>query len=419
MGSSQNLNKEVNGPGQKKHSRLKSVFNSARYLKNNPSQPLSVLAPALMGTTALIDPLITGSAMGAAAVMAASFYFLMKTSDIVVDNASSIGKKAGISALTLGVALGAITSLPELFVSMGAIMQGSPEIGIGNIIGSNIANSLLILGATAAIMPVKTKGALSWKFNALTMCGASAAFGGLLIGSSIPVMAGAGLMGALALYKLGSYLIAKKEQETRSNEKTDHDKSSFGALPKSFNLLWGSAGIAGLVYSSDILVNSASSFAGAAGISPALIAALGVAIGTSLPELTVNIKAALKGETEMAVGNVLGSNIFNILMVGGALGLAGTQIPASFQPDNPFGIVNMAAFAGSAALITLALFANKGQLKRWHGFTGLALYTAFTGASIAYDQSPEIKTDKNHQTVISAEKNSYGQSRKLTRAFTP
>jgi cation:H+ antiporter len=364
----------------------------AAYARENKMEAVAIGTAALLGTTALTTPLMA-TTLGALGLMAGSFYLLLKTSDVVVNNASAIGKKMGIPPLLLGLGLGAITSLPELFVSVGAAMNGTPELGIGNIVGSNIANILLILGATAAIRPIISKG-LSWKFNTLAMAGATVAMGvGLAAGVLSPI-AGIGLLALAGAYMCGCYK-AEKADELRERVKAQvmpepaeqkipeaTAQTSIDKLPTWLNALWGAAGVGGLIASADLLINSATVSATTLGVSPALVGALAIAIGTSLPELAVNIKAALKGETAMAVGNILGSNIFNVLMVGGAVGLAGAAVPPEFGPGTAYGLLNMTAFGGSAALLTAALLKGKGSLQRWHGWAGLGLYAAFTGASV-------------------------------------
>lgn len=369
-----------------------ALFNLMAHVRQNKMEAVAIGTAALLGTTALTTP-IMATTLGALGLMAGSFYLLLKTSDVVVNNASAIGKKVGIPPLLLGLGLGAITSLPELFVSVGAAMNGTPELGIGNIVGSNIANILLILGATAAIRPIVSKGA-SWRFNTLAMAGATAVMGvGLTAGVLSPI-AGIGMLAIAGAYMYGSYK-AEKADELRERVKAavmpqpDEKKApeaveqtSLDRLPTWMNALWGAAGVGGLIASADLLINSATVSATTLGVSPALVGALAIAVGTSLPELAVNIKAAFKGESAMAVGNILGSNIFNILMVGGAVGLAGATVPPEFGPTTSYGLLNMLAFGGSAALLTTALLKGKGELKRWHGLTGLGLYAAFTGASI-------------------------------------
>lgn len=373
---------------KKKSGFLHSLFNGFSYIKENKSQPLAIAGALLLSTTALTPSILTLPFIGAAGLMAGSFYLLTKTSDIVVDNASVLGKKVGISALTLGVALGAITSLPELFVSIGSIFQGTPDIGIGNIVGSNIANILLILGVTAAITKIKEAKGVSWKFNTLSMLGATAAFGGLMATGALPTLGGVGLLGLLAAYKVGSYIYSKKDSKIITQNDNDTDPK-LGKLSKTFNALWGLAGVGGVVCAADVLINSASHLAISTGISPAIVGALAVSIGTSLPELVVNVKAALKGETQMAIGNVLGSNVFNLLMVGGALGLANTAIPEGFSLASDLGKLNMAFFGTSAALLAASLYKNKGGLTKKHGYVALALYAAYTAASFALNGSVE------------------------------
>jgi cation:H+ antiporter len=396
---SQKNNEQINTTGEKKKSGfLNSLFNSFSFLKENKSQPLAIAGALLLSTTALTPSILTLPFIGAAGLMAGSFYLLTKTSDIVVDNASALGKKVGVSALTLGVALGAITSLPELFVSIGSIFQGTPDIGIGNIVGSNIANILLILGVTAAITKIKEAKGVSWKFNTLSMLGATAAFGGLMATGALPTLGGVGLLGLLAAYKVGSYIYSKKDAKVipQGDDNTD---PKLKKLSKSFNALWGLAGVAGVVCSADVLINSASHLALSTGISPAIVGALAVSIGTSLPELVVNVKAALKGETQMAIGNVLGSNVFNLLMVGGALGLANTAIPEGFSITSDLGKLNMGFFGASAALLAASLYKNKGGLTKKHGYVALSLYAAYTAASFYLNGPIEPNLTHNIETA--------------------
>jgi len=394
----QNTQKAPNPSG----TNLKTI---GHFLKDAPRQPLSIATSIMLGTTALATPVL-GSMIGTGLLTAASIYLLTQTSDVVVNNATALGKKIGISPLLLGVGLGVITSMPELAVSAGAVLQGQASLGIGNIVGSNIANLLLVLGITATIKPIKTTG-LSWKFNTAVMCGATALFGAQLVAGSLNPLMGITMIGALGAYIYGSLKTQKIDAEKTANDKTKQKKDFNRAsttteeelpeqkLPTWFNGVMGVAGIAGLVASADVLVSSASTLALGIGINPALVGAIGIAIGTSLPELMVNVKSALKGDTEMAIGNILGSNIFNVLMVGSVLAFASTTVPLSFGLGSALGIINLTALGASAALATGALFAGKGKLKRAHGVVALSLYGAFTAASALFSgnapETPKIE----------------------------
>lgn len=363
----------------KKPGRLRNAFNKVvGYLKKDPLQPAAIVASILLGTTALATPVL-GTALTAGLAMAGGFYLLTKTSDTVINNASSIGKKMGMKPLMLGVILGAVTSMPELFVSISSALGGEAGLGIGNIVGSNIANLLLILGATASITKLKSSGK-SWKFNTLAMAGATAGFGVALATGMLTQPVGWAALGLLGAYMVGFYRKQKKDGADQKQEKepdTTDDK-----MPKWFNTAMGVAGVAGLVTAAGFVVKSASATATLMGVPPEIVGALAVAVGTSLPELMVNVKSALRGKTEMAIGNVVGSNIFNILMVGGTLALFNTAVPVAFGLGSTLGLMNLGVFGASAALATAAFMKNKGGLKRWHGIAALGLYAAFTAASI-------------------------------------
>lgn len=388
-------NGETKPKGGKKFVSLRQHFGTlGRFIKEDKGlQPINITMGILLGTTALATPLL-GTAIGAAGAMAAGMYLLMKTSDTVVNNVAVLGKKMGIAPMTLGIGLGLLTSLPELLVSGGAIMKGEPAIGIGNVVGSNIANLFLILGATAAIKKIEGKGT-SWKFNAAAMGISTAAFGAQMALGALNPFIGAAMLGGLGLYIWQSYKRGQKDMEnepekpakqasnaTANAEAAENSKES--KLPTWMNIALGVAGVAGLVGAAGFLVASATAFGIAAGVSPALVGVLGLAIGTSLPELTVNVKAALKGETDMAMGNILGSNVFNLLMIGGIVSLTGVAVPPDLNPTSTLmGLVNTAAFGLSALATWGVMKMNKGGVNRKHGIIGLGLYAAFTAASVA------------------------------------
>lgn len=354
----------------------------ARYLHNNRTESASILAALLLGGTMLSTPILA-TTLGAGLLTMAACYLLSKTSDTVVDNAGSLGKKLGISPLMLGLGLGVLTSTPELLVTMGAISEGSTSLGIGNVVGSNIANILLILGVTAAVGGNTGKGkGLGWKFNTVAMTGTTALFAAqLAFGLLNPVM-GCVMMALSAGYLCTSYIVSKKDAaiSTDVEKQPDFKTDSLGWVG---NMGLCMAGVGGLIYAADLLVRSATVFASGIGVSQAVIGALAVAVGTSLPELMVNLNAVRKRQTDMALGNILGSNIFNVLVVGGATALAGTSIPAAFNLSSMAGCVNLAALTGSAALLAKTLKDNEGELKRKHGVAFLCLYAVFAAATMA------------------------------------
>lgn len=328
-----------------------------------------------LGTSGLGTPLIQ-TTLTAALSMALGMYLLMKTSDVLINHIAAIGRKLGISPMTLGIALGMMTSLPELLVSVGAIMQKNAGLGIGNVVGSNIANILLILGVTAALRAIP-KADDSWRFNMAVIAAATVIFGAQMFVGALQPLFGVLLLAGLAYYCWRS---------CRANA-IPHAEDQAGAdtpemrMPVWMNGALALAGLAGLVGSAGFLVASATAFGIKAGVSPVVVGVLAVAIGTSLPELTVNVRAALKGQTDMAIGNILGSNAFNILMIGGILCFTAVDIPADLDPlDTTLGALNTAAFGGSVVLLWLAMRGRGGGLSRWHGFVALSIYAAYTAA---------------------------------------
>lgn len=373
----------------------------------------------LLGLAGVAAPLL-GPIAGAIAALGGGFYLLTKTSDTTVNNTSALGKKAGINPMMLGVGLGVLTSLPELFVSAGAMMAGEPGIGIGNIVGSNIANIMLILGGTAAIKNIETKKT-SWKFNAAVMGGSTLLFGAQMVaGVMNPVVGGLLLLG-LGGYVGKSLWDARKQAKAakEAKEKQDNvqpsakadidaqkasaalmeeakkgageeaDDSSEMKLPKWANIGLGIAATAGLVGAAYFSVAAATALGVAAGISPAIIGLLAVAVGTSLPEMMVNFKAAMKGETDLALGNVLGSNVFNLLLIGGVLSLTGAAMPADLNPKETItGLVNTVALGASAMFAMAAMKWNKNGLGKKFGFVALGAYAAYTAVNAIFAGQP-------------------------------
>lgn len=377
----------------KRHPATHSRAGPSTYFRHNWREPASILTAGLLATTALTTPLLA-SALGAAALVGASCYMLVKSSDAVVHSAKALGTKAKISPLLLGLALGALTSMPEFAISMNAALQGMGAISVGNIVGTNIGNILLILGLTAAISPtpIVTSGT-SWKFNTAAMMGVTALYGAGLAMGSFGLAAGLGLLGIGGAYMYATYI---KEQDDEIIARINNRPVKTIAPPPEGMLgfsgkqaaAYAVAGVGGLIAASALMVTSATALAVATGISPVLVSATLVAVGTSLPELAIGIKAVRNGEMDMAVGNIVGSNIFNILVVGGAAAAAaaawsgGLTVPPEFTPQSLYGAFNLAAFAGSAGLLTAALLKGKGTLTRAQGVAGMALYAAFTAASL-------------------------------------
>jgi len=365
-------------------------------------QPAAITAGILLGTTSLVTPLL-GSMVGAGLGLGLGLYLLMKTGDMVVENASALGKKAKISSMALGVGLGVLTSMPELVVSTAALMAGDASIAISNVTGSNIANLLLILGGTAALKKIDSKGA-SWKFNTAAMLGATGILGAQMAVGFLNPIAGAAMLAGLGLYLWKSYKVAQKDAGAENaaapaltaeqaaaaaaKEAAEAQKPEMKA-PKWLNIGWGLLATAGLIGAATFTVSSAIAFGAAAGISTAVVGILAVSVGTSLPELVVNLKSARKGDTDMAVGNVLGSNVFNVLGVGGLLALSGAGFPADLNPRGTIlGLFNSLAFGASALLAAATMKKTGGTISRKTGALWVGLYAAFTAANAVLGRTP-------------------------------
>ena len=363
---------------------------------------------ALLATTALTAPLLA-TTIGAGLAMTAALYLLPRACDVTIDSASALGKKLKLSAVGLGLGLAAMESFPEFAVAAKSIVSGARDVGLGNIIGSNIAHVLLILGTVAAIAGVKKSQGTAWKFNAVALAGASTAFGTqLATGRLIPAI-GAGMMALAGAYMYTNYRLQKRDAQKLGLPESEHGHNHHHGgyhvhvehTPIVSGLL-AAGGIGAVIYTAHSAVEHASTVAQNLGAPPVLLGSLALALGTAAPEFAINVKAALKGKTDMAVGNIIGCSVLNLLAVGGLLAATGTPVPESLQPTTPLGTLNLTAWGAGVGLATTTLLANKGELKRWHGFAALALYAAFvTGsATLGTAQKPAPHIPENAKPAI-------------------
>lgn len=303
------------------------------------------------------------------------FLLLVKGADLFVDGASSIAKRLRIPSLIIGLTIVAFgTSAPELAVSVTAALKGSNDIALGNVVGSNIFNLLVVIGVSAMICPLAVEKSMIKKDYPLSI-GATLLLGLLVMDQflgkkdamSLSRLDGIILLAGFALFM---YLtiregLAKRKEQLQSQEEEIPVKYS---LPVS--ILLSVAGLLGIIFGGDMTVNSAKEIARAFGLSEALIGLTIVAIGTSLPELVTSVVASKKGESDIALGNAVGSNLFNILFI---LGVSSTILPMSVSPTYLYDI-------GFLLVVSLLVFIPVAAKQKISHGTGAAM----TGAYILY-----------------------------------
>lgn len=299
-------------------------------------------------------------------LLAVGFALLVKGADWFVEGASQLAEKFGIPQLVIGLTIVAMgTSLPEAAVSVSAALKGSAEITIGNIVGSNIMNILLILGLTAVITPVAVQKS-TVKYEIPFMIAVTVVL--VALGSAndhlLRLSDGLILWGLMLCY-LG-YLYAFVKKGGSLPEEMPEEKP----MPVWKMLLMIVLGGVMIVAGSDVAVDAATELARIFGMSERLIGLTIVAFGTSLPELVTSVTAAIKGKADIAVGNIVGSNIFNILFV---VGTSALITPVAYAPDFlTDGIVCIAA----AVLLWLCVFKNR-RLGRAGGAVMLVCYIGY------------------------------------------
>ena len=304
-------------------------------------------------------------------MLAVGLIMLIMGAELLVRGASRLALALGLSPLVIGLTVVSFgTSAPELAVSVQSSLSGQPDIALGNVIGSNICNILLILGIAATIIPLKVARQLI-RIDVPLMIGASVLLLLLAWDEQIGRIDGALLFGGIIAYIGFTIYQSRKDNAAEQADAVDPTPTR---TPLQIVLQLGMivAGLFLLVLGSDWMVNSAVTIAQSFGISELVIGLTIIALGTSLPEVATSVMASLKGERDMAVGNVVGSNLFNILTI---LGLTSLIAPITVAPnilvfDLPLMIV--------VALACLPIFFTGMQIARWEGVLFLAYYVAYT-----------------------------------------
>ena len=291
--------------------------------------------------------------------------------DWLTKGASGIARRFGVSELVIGLTIVALgTSLPELVISVSSALKGSPGISLGNVIGSNIFNGLLILGVTALITPIRFNARMLTReipFNFLASIVLLLVSGSMLVGGGkgefVTRYGGLLLLCFLAVFVRYTFSIPNDDDDEALEK-----PMSIGKV-----LLFILLGLAGLIFGGNIFVNGATELARVAGLSEAVIGITIVSAGSSLPELAVSVSAARKGNVGIALGNVLGSNILNIFLI---LGCSATITPISLDG---FSCVDFYVLLASSLLIyVVTRFGGKAVINRYEGALLVAGYVAYT-----------------------------------------
>jgi cation:H+ antiporter len=280
--------------------------------------------------------------------------------EALVRGASAVARHFHLSPMVIGLTIvGFGTSAPELLVSLQAALEGKPEIAIGNVVGSNIANILLILGISALIAPLIIPARKMWRDLAF-MLAATAILWAMLLGTEITRTYGAILFAGLLVFLGSTFFFGKIDPEPNQPEENQLKAWAYTI-----------GGLVILVIGARFLVNSAVEIATAYGISEAVIGLTIVAVGTSLPELATSVIAAYRKQTEIAVGNIVGSNVFNIF---GILGI--TALIAPIPADPRFAAIDMPWAMATAVGLTVLAFLLNG-LPRVAGALLLVAYAGY------------------------------------------
>lgn len=303
--------------------------------------------------------------------IAAGLAMLFYGGDWLVKGAVSVAARLNMSTLLVSILIvGFGTSTPELLVSLQAALAGSPDIALGNVIGSNIANVLLIMGIAAVVTPVicTSKGV---KRDSLVVLLASLIMLAMSFLGTVPRAAGIFMVLILGLY-IAYCIFEEKRSETHDVEPVDEDAQPLMPLWKSFG--YCALSIALLVIGARLLVDGATSVARTFGVSEAVIGLTLVAVGTSLPELAAAIAAAVRKHSDVVIGNILGSNLYNIL---GILGITSIIMPIPFSEQ--MAQLDVWMMLATAIVLLPIVWLGEKRINRMMGIMFLGVYTVYVG----------------------------------------
>ena len=291
------------------------------------------------------------------------FILLIKGADFFVDGASSIAAKLKIPSLIIGLTVVSMgTSMPEAAVSISASLSGNNGISLGNVIGSNIFNLLVVVGVSSMILPIVTDRDILRRDMPINIA-ITAVLCALLMDGNLSRIDAAILLVLFATYM---FILIRSALKNRTQE-----EEQTKVLSWTKSLIFVVLGAAAIIFGGDLVVDSATEIAITLGMGETLVGLTIVAIGTSLPELVTSIIAAKKGDSGIAMGNVVGSNIFNILFI---LGMAGVIQPMA--ADSAF-FIDAGILIGVSLIMLLFAFTKK-KTDRLEGATSTMIYVAYT-----------------------------------------
>lgn len=295
---------------------------------------------------------------------------LIKGADFFVDGASKIAKALRIPSLIIGLTLVSMgTSAPEASVSINASLNGFNDLSIGNVVGSNIFNTMFILGVSAFFIPLVVSNEME-KYDIPIMVGVYLVlilFGFVITPYTLNLFESITLLVLFAGY-IGFLIYRAKKNNNEDEISEEENVSTKGTTIKS--VIFAVLGLGAIIFGGDLVVENASDIAIELGMSEALVGLTIVAVGTSLPELVTSVVASIKKEADIAIGNVIGSNIFNVIFI---LGLSSTISPLAVNAAVFIDVMVM--LASGIIIMVFTLFSNK--INKWQGAVLVLLYAAY------------------------------------------
>lgn len=305
-------------------------------------------------------------------MLIAGFVLLIKGADFFVEGSSATAKKLNIPPIIIGMTIVAMgTSLPETSVSVTASLAGKNDLAISNAIGSNIFNLMVVAGLCAVLRPLPIDRVTLRRDFPFSVLAAAVLFGFGAFAGNISRIAGVVLLIFFAFFLFIMTKSALASRHSTSANESESNEDDIKNLPGWRCLIYIIGGIIAIAVGGKMVVEGASDIARSFGMSDNLIGMTIVALGTSLPELVTSVVAAKKNEIDMALGNVIGSNVFNVLLV---LGIAAVISPISFTQQNGVDIL----FLIGTSLLVLAYCIPKKKLLRWQGLSMVAVYAGYT-----------------------------------------